>query len=473
MYNYWLYQFVAWGATDGASAIFFRWKTEPAKFLLARMARAASRQLDAFLSGLVLPRSGRSRHAPWFAPLLLAFGLCGCSGSRIIDFYAADYRETVATAGDSQLLLNILRAKDNLPMHFYDLSNIHGSIQLTAGATATLPFANFAGSATPSSASPSLAAQSSPTFDLGTTDTQEFTRGLLSQLDPRVVKTLFDQGVDPRIMLLLFFSRYTDRNHQVFLNTMACDPTKPGHHPEFGCFNQVYDYLGQIDRLLGSADVEAGVGPHFRAKLQANTYTALRPVGGSLAGAWTLDNLEQLRQLDATSYKLIGKQLYTISGLRLAICYEGVEKKLHSLVPWQYPDAACTQHEIIDHRPETVENIGLQLRSTYDIIQFLGQVLRFQQEQGENRCLTLGSKKDQRTCDTGEVLFQVNAPVGTPLIATRYGDATYALFDRGCNRNFQQPCDYSIQVLAILELLINENKAAKDIIATPRVHFVP
>lgn len=248
-------------------------------------------------------------------------------------------------------------------------------------------------------------------------------------------------------------------------------PSRPGLHPERGCLNQVYDYLGAIDKLLHHADIEAGVGPRYHAKLQANTYVALRPVGGSLAGAWALDRLDTLRQLDANTHKLIGKQLYAISGSKLAICYENAQHRLRSLIPWQYPDAACSQNEIIDYRRPTPENTGLALRSTYDIIQFLGQVLRFQQEKGENRCLTLG--KEDRLCDTGEVLFQVNAPVGTPVIATRYGGATYALHDRGCNRDLQDACDYSIQVLAILELLINENKAAKDIIATPRVQLVP
>jgi len=432
--------------------------------------RFASRRLETFASGFPY-RFGLSRHSA--QSTILALALCGCSGSHVIDQYAADYRETVAAAGDAQLLLNILRAKDNLPVHFYDLSNIHGSIQLTAAANATLPFANLAGSATPSSVMPSIGAANSPTFDLGTTDTQEFTRGILTQLDPRVVKTLFDQGVDPRIMMLLFFSKYTDRNRRVLLNTMACDPANPGHHPELGCYNQVYDYLGVIDRLLAFADAEAGVRYPLQAKLLANTYVALRPIGGSLAGAWTLEHsLEQLRQLDPAQYKLIGKQLYRISGLRLAICYQNAQQKLRSLIPWQYPDAACIQNQIIDHQPLADENVGLSLRSTYDIIEFLGQVLRFQQEKGENRCLTLG-KDDTRNCATDDVLFQVNAPVGTPVIATKYGGASYALYDRGCDRNHQEPCDYSIQVLAILELLINENKAAKDIIATPRVQFVP
>lgn len=37
----------------------------------------------------------------------------------------------------------------------------------------------------------------------------------------------------------------------------------------------------------------------------------------------------------------------------------------------------------------------------------------------------------------------------------------------------EAPCDFSLQVLAILQLLLNVNKAAKDIIAIPRVQVVP
>jgi hypothetical protein len=418
---------------------------------------------------------GLSRRTPLSAilpaTLVLAFALCGCSGSRIIDSYAADYRVTVATAGDAQLLLNILRAKDNLPIHFYDLSNIHGAVQLTAGVATTVAFADLVGSTVPSSVTPTLGVQNSPSFDLGTTDTQEFTRGLLSQLDPRVVKTLFDQGVDPRIMMLLFFSRYTDRGGHVVLNTTVCDPADRGRHPELGCLNQIYEYLHETDGLLKRANAEAGLRPPLQVKLHANTYVALRPVGGALSGDFTLeDSLEQLRQLDDTKQRLIGKQLYAMSGLRLAICYENAERKLRSLVPWQYPDAACTQKELVNPRSQSEDTTGLTLRSTYDIVQFLGQVLRFQQEKGANRCLTL--RANDQTCDTGEVLFQVNAPAGKAVIATRYDEAWYALYDRSCNRDQQTPCDYSIQVLAILELLINENKSARDIIATPRVQAV-
>jgi hypothetical protein len=105
------------------------------------------------------------------------------------------------------------------------------------------------------------------------------------------------------------------------------------------------------------------------------------------------------------------------------------------------------------------------------MLEFLGQVLRFQEEKGNNRCLTLDAA--DRRCDSGEVLFQVNAPAGRPVVATSYSGRSYALSDRGCRSNFEEPCDNSLQVLAILELLLNANKAAKDIIATPRVQVVP
>jgi hypothetical protein len=154
-------------------------------------------------------------------------------------------------------------AKDNLPIHFAELSNIHGSIQLTAGTTANIPFANFAGSTTPSTLAPSVGAQTSPTFDVGTLDTQDFTKGILSEIDPRIMKALFDQGVDPRIIMLLFFSEYRNPRGERFLNNFACDRSRPVDI-EHGCLNRVYGYLREIDGLIASRGLPQ--------QLQANVY---------------------------------------------------------------------------------------------------------------------------------------------------------------------------------------------------------
>jgi hypothetical protein len=393
---------------------------------------------------------------------LIAIALCGCSAAPLIDIHATEYRETEATAGDAQLLQNILRARDNLPIHFADLSNIHGSIQLTAAGAANVAFANLVGSTLPSTVTPAIGAQTSPSFDVGTLDTQDFTKGLLSEIDPRIIKTLFDQGIDPRIMMLLFFSEYRNSRGERFINNLACDRSRPVD-AEHGCSNRVYDYLHEIDGLIATKGLPQ--------QLQANVYVILSPVGGKLSGDWNLkDNLGDLRQLDTTRYKLIGKQLYSISSPLLAICHER-DHRLYPLFDQSVTGAeACSQSEVIVAHPSRATS-SLWVRSTYDMLEFLGQVLRFQEEKGNNRCLTLDAAN--RTCDSGEVLFQVNAPGGRPVVATSYGGRSYALSDRGCRSNFEEPCDNSLQVLAILELLLNANKAAKDIIATPRVQVVP
>jgi hypothetical protein len=392
--------------------------------------------------------------------LMPVLALGGCSGSQVIDLYTADYRETGASSADAQLLTNILRAKDDLPIHFRDLSVIHGAIQWTAGATASIPVAQN-GSVTPTTLLPLLSMQNSPTFDLGTLDTQEFTRGMLTPANPAFIKQLFDQGVDPRLLALLFISEYRDLKGQVFLNNLSCDRSIPLKNGE--CKHRIYAFLREVNRVFSEKPL-----------LHVNIYVALRAVGGPLSGAWSLkDNLDPLLKLDTAKFKLIDKRLYSKSEPLLAICKDIGSGHLKALFPSPLGDDVCNKSEVI--APERTILVGtVSPRSTYEIIQYLGQVLRFQEEKQEmrpNRCLTLDPKNED--CNTGEVLFQVNAPFGTPVVATRYGDGWYALNARHCIKEQEEACDYSLQVLAILELLLNANKAAKDIPAIPRVQVVP
>src|SRR5712691_13472351 len=106
----------------------------------------------------------RIRRIYLVAAIALVPVLGSCSASKIIDLYAADYRDTAAAAGDAQLLLNILRAKDDLPIHFSDLSLIHGSIQWSAGANASMPLGPLHNSSMRDMISSSVGTQTSPTF---------------------------------------------------------------------------------------------------------------------------------------------------------------------------------------------------------------------------------------------------------------------------------------------------------------------
>lgn len=411
--------------------------------------------------------------------LALLSVLGGCSASKFIDLYAADYRDTAATAGDAQLLLNILRAKDDLPIHFSDLSVIHGSIQLTAGSNSSLPFAHFMGSQTPSQVNPNFIAQSAPSFDLGTLDTQDFTRGMLSQVDVNTIKTLFDQGIDPRLLLILFFSEYDGPNGDRYLNNTQCELTHREPSREPGCWLHMYDYLGKVNALIGGRGIYARAD---RREMQANVYQVLKPVAGPLAGSLSMkDNLSDLTQIDLKKFRLKGNRLYSISDPQLAICHYGKDRKLHPIfLTSAAGNETCTEDEVIYTPVLDKKNAGLAVRSPYEVLQFLGQVLRFQEEvkgfdpnrYDLNRCITLDPDRDQRHCDTGEVLFQVNASGGIPAVTTKYGGASYSVNYKDCNKLGDQPCDYSLQILAIVELLINANKSASDIISTPRVQVV-
>lgn len=468
----------------------------------ARVTRVALRKWRTITSRLLSAQSQGCRLL--FAMLALAIGLCGCSGAQIIDSYTRDYRDTAASVGDAQLLLNILRARDDLPIHFADLSVITGTIQLSASAAAAIPLAQN-GSMTPTTLLPTIGAQNSPTFDVGTLDTQDFTRGMLNPIDLQIVKQLFDQGIDPRLLMILFFSEYRDPRGRVYQNNMSCDRSRP-LNAAGECYNRIYGFLDQIDHLF----YENGLAPAFTLRAQsplngehhlyANVYTELRPVGGELSGPWTFkDSLQEMRQLDPAKFRLLDehealragapldeatpsyKHLFWIAGSRLALCLER-KNQLRSLVrdnPFSSQpgpgDKVCTNKEVVIH--ERPNEPGFTIRSSYEIIQFLGQVLRFQEEKRANRCLTLSvdahGDTPRRHCDTGEVVFQVNSPVGTPVVATRHADATYTVNYRACNKEHDQPCDYSLQVLAILELILNYYKAAKDIVAIPRVQVVP
>lgn len=447
---------------------------------------------DALASSSARSSYRKGHHLLSLVAFSLLIALCGCSGAQVIDSFTRDYRDAAASVGDSQLLLNILRAKDDLPIHFSDLSVVNGSLQWAAGATAAVPLAQN-GSMTPSTLTPAISAQNSPSFGLGTLDTQDFTRGMLTPIDPQIIKQLFDQGVDPRLLMILFFSEYRDRSGRVFQNNMSCDFAR-APNADGECYNRIYDYLGEIDSvfyrhgLAPAFSVYANRLPTREHHLYANVYVALRPVGGELSGPWSLkDNLGDLRQLDPTKYRLIDareaelaglpreertpsyKRLYLVSEPRIAICYER-KNYLRNLFPSPGGDIACRNREVILHDSPS-ESGTFAIRSPYQVIQFLGQVLRFQEEKRVNRCLTLSS--DQRFCDTGEVIFQVNSLVGSPVVATRYASGTYTVNYRTCDKEHTQPCDYSLQVLAILGLLLNYNKAAKDIIAIPRVQVVP
>lgn len=159
--------------------------------------------------------------------LFAVLGGCGVWSSTIRSD-VIDYSDVIETTTDQFLLINILQARDDAPLHFAALPNIHGSLQATASLAGAAPFeqgiegsrsaavpATATTSAIPGlpeaaflngSIAPAIGVGSAPSFEVDSVEAKDFVTGITSPIDPKFIKYWVDRGLDKRIILLLFFS---------------------------------------------------------------------------------------------------------------------------------------------------------------------------------------------------------------------------------------------------------------------------
>jgi hypothetical protein len=299
--------------------------------------------------------------------------------------------------------------------------------------------------------SPTVGLQNNPVVALGGLETQAFTRGMLTPVDPKIVQQLLDEGIDPRLVLILFFSEVQVPGGGTLLNGFACgDLTNPE------CYRPLFRYLDVINRIDTN-------------NIRLHSFTELRPVGPPSA-ATAVGGAKDIAGIDPTKFKLlriprgpdVGKyQLYSVSEPKLTLCSGFGGKRVLTLS--HLPSPACSSDPVVlpDDSTRSPPHQQLTIRSAYQIIQFLGQILNLQAADArDDRCLVVRADS-ARSCLSGDVLFQVNSPRGPAVVSTEFRGDRYTIVDGGCQQTF--PCDHSTQVLAILTLLINWNKDAKDI----------
>jgi hypothetical protein len=135
--------------------------------------------------------------------LLLA--ACGLS-SPMIKSETLTFDDAIEDTTNKLLVLNILRARDQAPLHFAEIPSIHESIQQTASLSIVGYFGARNGSTSRDNATAGGSFQITPAFDVNHVDSKEFVTGIASPIDPKFVKYWLDRGLDRRLILLLFFS---------------------------------------------------------------------------------------------------------------------------------------------------------------------------------------------------------------------------------------------------------------------------
>lgn len=444
--------------------------------------------------------------------LVLALAACAPSLKSEVSGNVLDYKEVETQLSDQMLLLNILRAKDGLPIHFSDLVNIHGSLQATAQIQAGFPFGPLNKSTSRDTLTPQVSVQTAPTFDLNSLDTQPFTNGIMSQIDPKAIKNVLDLGLDYRLALLLFFSGIQIGetgpviNNAPFDQTLFCTQKRTAADPDpipeqvpiaertaaetagKVCSPAFFEYLSRMNEIKN---------------FHVNVYRELRPLGAPFALSLQ-GNIKDIVGTDPAKYEIRSvdggnSQLYVISPqAKIAFCFEpraGVVQaatfadSTQSTTPSLIVDVkqACSgsgSDVVLPASPPPANDFAekrkiiFRVRSPYAIAKYVGEILRYEEipdEVKRDRCITLDGI--DRSCASGNVLFYAKKDLRNAAVSVRVDQGSYGLrpsdscFDT--SRNPSTACDHSLDVLSALELLINLSKVATDLRVTPSVQLLP
>jgi hypothetical protein len=231
-------------------------------------------------------------------PSLLALSgllLTGCSSQRLAT-QAVSFNLTLERAQNEMLLLNIIRAKDRLPMYISGISGLTGNVQTTLtsslGHTYTDAGAKKAAEAVSGAATavtttkeitdtltraytPSIGATFSknPTFTLAVLDTQEFIRGFLAPVGKDTLHYYWTtQDWPPELLFYLLVQRVEiqeeDGMPRVLRNYPDSSDSKVREMEEFAQWAQE-DFLAKDPQIV-SVPIPESIGPALLASEVTN-----------------------------------------------------------------------------------------------------------------------------------------------------------------------------------------------------------
>ena len=316
--------------------------------------------------------------------VLLSAGLTACSFERTIGEHAIAYNRTVEQAADGLMVLNILRARDQAPLHFTTIGNIRGG--LSAGIN--LGYDGSQGIGNGNGLVAGLTGSSSPGFDIGPLDRQEFARGIIRPLDPGLFRMLWDRGLSEQMLIYLLVSRFDEGPG----GRRAVNDPALRHElsPEAraACAAQGIDAPPPCDRFQAVVERMTAHGP-----LIFNGYTRFLPIGPVLSQAQAAapELLSALREPGLSLRPEPG------GGFRLSravdqtvLCLPGpggqrytalaVDREPPQISPTSQDGTPCVAEEVRDAgatpgRP-SVPGLSWYLRSLEEVLQYLGAVQR-------------------------------------------------------------------------------------------------
>ncbi len=179
------------------------------------------------------------RHGSALAPLLVVLAAGGCGAIVSIDRAVLAYDRTTSDSVSKLLLLNVARARQNLPMHFTGISSI----------AATYRFA-FSAGVGPSQVSnvvlPSVGGsiEENPTISIAPMQGDEFTQRLLTPFQEQKLTLLLGQGYDVDALLRLMGAEFRETVEGG--EKVVAYPNRPSDKRGYEKYRQLMAHLSSI-----------------------------------------------------------------------------------------------------------------------------------------------------------------------------------------------------------------------------------
>jgi hypothetical protein len=448
--------------------------------------------------------------------VLLTLALSACSLAPQIKHNVSDYHQVFAQSADTVVVDNILRASYSQPLHFSILSKINGTISTSVSVSVAAPFGEgFPGGSSRDGVSPQFSIGSSPSFEVDTLETRNFTAGILAPGDPERMKAFMDAGLDSRVALMLFVSGIRLKKGNVSGPEILNDPASRRWVCYFGtpdkslAFTGPYPSSYDIRRTEKDCTDANGVGElemfsflrliNKIGPFYLNEFLAEVPVGPPVKTS-TLQSspLSALTGLDPNKIRILANtdgKTYSVYALQkqVALCDDAPESGGTALLSGiadprcqpNLPAVLSASDSSTGTRafsaPSDLPSAGgagyriaeADLRSVAGMFDYVGGVVAYERANGA--CLTVDDIGGEN-CN-GSVLFRLRGPLEDAAFTINYAGASYGIGSPSpclpMQGNENGPCDDSNDVINILALSLGLNIQASDIPQTPIVQLVP
>lgn len=411
---------------------------------------------------------------------------CGMTGSTSFRDMSTAYREVLEDYGNDNILLNIVRTSESMPVSFLDMPNVIGSGSIAAGGSvgATIISANpatvpgFFSGALGSSVAPSatLSASSAFNFTQSSLDNSSFMTAFLSELKPEAIQSLTNNTIGPKSILytLAIDSLELRNSSNKTVARFVNDPFSP-EYPKFqeALYRLIKGGLGtevtmQQIPLSAPMSMET-VNQNMRAMVEAYAQPGVMLLPATLPNGKAGYALNRImpaarmclnRQPDQEEFQ----DKFT-SGAFCAIGVPGAPMGSVSTAP-------SPEQKTADKNKET---LVIKLRSTRNIFDFLGALTILQQganpkyvtikTSGELGVATATDLSAAQSADNGAMpLFVINKNKsfgGRTLASVNYRGNSYSIPDENSGA--------SRQVIVLLSQILTLNKVPGSIPASPAV----